>query len=184
MASRREFAAQARRSQHQDEVWVLEEGADDHVSQPFNAKGFVARVRVALRQAVRVDEIGRLDLGALVIDFDRRRVQLGGNDIRLTPGEFGLLVFLARQPNRVLPRRAILTALWGKSAIDHPERLWALMARLRKKIEPDPERPRYLLSDPWVGYRLFTGPDPPVAATVRRAERQRARALTRVCPEK
>ena len=168
-------------SHHQDRVSVLEEGADDYVSKPFNAEELMARVRVALRRVVSVADIGWLDLGALVIDFDRRRVRMGGSEIRLTPGEFGLLVFLARHPNRVLPRRAILTALWGKSAVDHPERLWALIARLRKKIEPDPGRPRYLLSDPWVGYRLFTGPDPPVAASVERAVRQRSRDFTRVC---
>jgi two-component system, OmpR family, KDP operon response regulator KdpE len=141
----------------------------------------MAPVRVALRRVASVDDTGWLDLGALVIDFDRRRVRLDGNEIRLTPGEFGLLVFLARHPNRVLPRRAILTAIWGKLAIDRPDRLWTLIKRLRKKIEPDPERPRYLLTDPWVGYRLVTEP---VTSTVKRAVRQRSRDLTQECSPK
>jgi two-component system KDP operon response regulator KdpE len=164
-------------SPFQDEV-SLEQGADDYVSKPFNAEELVARVRTALRRVASLDDTGLLDLGALAIDFDRRRIRLGGTEIRLTPGEFKLLVFLSRNPNRVLPRRTILTAIWGKHGINHPERLWALIARLRKKLEPDPERPRYLLSDPWVGYRLVTGPDQPGASTVKRAARQRSPDLT------
>ena len=92
--------------------------------------------------------------GDLVIDFDRRRVRVGSSEIRLTPKEFELLVYLARQPNRVIPHRSILMAIWGEHSIDHPEQLWALVTKVRRKIEPDPERPRYLLSEPWVGYRF------------------------------
>jgi two-component system, OmpR family, KDP operon response regulator KdpE len=152
----------------QDKVLALEQGADDYVSKPFNADVLLARVRVALRHVSILPDTGRLDRGTFVIDFDRRRVQLGPNEIRLTPKEFELLVFLARHPNRVLPHRAILTAIWGESAIDHPEQLWALVTKLRKKIEPEPERPRYLLSEPWVGYRLVTEPDQAAGAGVKR----------------
>jgi two-component system KDP operon response regulator KdpE len=147
------------RSGDQDKVSALEQGADDYVCKPFNSEELLARVRAALRRVASVPDTGRLDRGALVIDFDRRRVVLGGRDIRLTPKEFELLVFLARHPNRVLPHRTILMAIWGEHAIDRPEQLWALVTKLRKKIEPDPERPRYLLSEPWVGYRLATEPD-------------------------
>jgi two-component system KDP operon response regulator KdpE len=166
------------KSDYQDKVSALEQGADDYVSEPFNAEELVARVRLALRR-VASENTGCLDLGALVIDFDRRRVTVGGNKIRLTPSEFELLVLLARHPNHVLPRRGILTAIWGKPAIGRPERLWALIARLRRKIEPDPERPRYVLSDPWVGYRLVTEPDPPVASAVNRAVLQERAQKTR-----
>jgi two-component system KDP operon response regulator KdpE len=159
-------------SHYREEV-SLEQGADDYVSKPFNTEELLARVRGALRRVASLDDTGCLDLGALVIDFNRRRVRLGGNEIRLTPGEFKLLVLLSRNPNRIVPRRVILTAIWGKPGVNYPERLWALIARLRKKIEPDPERPRYLLSDPWVGYRLVTEPDPARAPTVERAVRQR-----------
>ena len=147
------------RSGDQDKVSALEQGADDYVCKPFNSQELLARVRAALRRGANVTETGRLDRGTLVIDFDRRRVLLGGQEIRLTPKEFELLVFLARHPNRVLPHRTILMAIWGEHAIDRPEQLWALVTKLRKKIEPDPERPRYLLSEPWVGYRLATEPD-------------------------
>jgi two-component system, OmpR family, KDP operon response regulator KdpE len=86
-------------------------------------------------------------------------VQVGANEIRLTPKEFDLLVHLARHPNRVLPHREILIAMWGEHAGDRPEQLWALVTKVRKKIEPDPDHPRYLLSEPWVGYQLVTEPE-------------------------
>lgn len=82
----------------------------------------------------------------------------GGDEIRLTPKEFELLSLLARHADRVLTHRAILKAVWGVNAVDQPEHLWVLMGQLRKKIEPDPTTPRYLISEPWVGYRLATDP--------------------------
>jgi two-component system, OmpR family, KDP operon response regulator KdpE len=81
---------------------------------------------------------------------------VGDREVRLTPKEFELIVYLARHPNRVMPHQAILTAIWGQYAVDHPEQLWALVTKVRRKIEPDPEHPRYLVSEPWVGYRLVT----------------------------
>ena len=151
------------KSGDQDKVSALEQGADDYVCKPFNADELLARVRVALRRVSSVTETGRLDRGMLVIDFDRRRIVVGPNEIRLTPKEFELLAFLARHPNRVMTHRAILMAIWGEYAIDRPEQLWALVTKLRRKIEPNPERPRYLLSEPWVGYRLATEAEPGVA---------------------
>ena len=146
----------------EDKVAALENGADDYITEPFSSDELLARVRVALRRAVNTSDTGRLDRGALVIDFDRRRVLVSGKEIRLTPKEFELLVYLARHPNRVIPHRMILTAIWGERAVDRPEQLWALVTKLRRKIEPDPERPRYLLSEPWVGYRLSTDSDEPL----------------------
>jgi two-component system, OmpR family, KDP operon response regulator KdpE len=84
----------------------------------------------------------------------------GREEIRLTPKEFELLSLLARNADRVLTHRTILKAVWGANAVDHPEHLWVLMGQLRKKIEPDPASPRYLISEPWVGYRLATDPAP------------------------
>ena len=143
----------------QDKVTALEQGADDYVSKPFSSDEFLARVRVALRRDFHASGTGRLDRGGLIIDFDRRRVLVGANEIRLTPKEFELLVYLARHPNRVLPHREILVAMWGERAADRPEQLWALVTKVRKKIEPDPDHPRYLLSEPWVGYQLVTEPE-------------------------
>jgi two-component system KDP operon response regulator KdpE len=100
-----------------------------------------------------------MHVGGLVIDFDRHRVLREGLEIRLTPKELELLTLLARNHDRVLTHRAILKAIWGGNAVEQPEHLWTLMSQLRKKIEPDPAQPRYLRSEPWVGYRFSTQDD-------------------------
>ena len=148
------------RSGDQDKVSALERGADDYVAKPFSSDELLARIRVALRRLGNASDTGRMQRGSLVIDFDLRRVHIGAREVRLTPKEFELLVYLARHPNRVVPHKAILLAIWGQHAVDRPEQLWALVTKLRRKIEPDPDRPRYLVSEPWVGYRLVTEADP------------------------
>jgi len=139
-----------------DKVNALEFGADDYVTKPFGAEELVARIRVALRRIASANDApgGRLRVGNLTIDYDRHRVLRGDDEIRLSPKEFDLLAFLAHNPDRVLTHRAILKAVWGSHAVNEPEHLWVLMGQLRKKIEPDPSKPRYLLSEPWVGYRF------------------------------
>lgn len=97
---------------------------------------------------------GQLTRGDLTIDFDRRRVYRGEVEIRLTPKEFDLLTLLVTHAGRVLTHRSILKAIWGTHGADQPEHLRVLMGQLRKKIEPDPTNPRYLLTEPWVGYRF------------------------------
>jgi two-component system KDP operon response regulator KdpE len=138
-----------------DKVASLDLGAEDYVTKPFGPEELLARIRVALRR-VQTDEsaTGRLQIGDLAIDYDRHRLLRGDEEIRLTPKEFDLLALLMRNPGRVLTHRTILKAIWGPNAVNQPEHLWVLMAQLRKKIEPDPAHPRYLLSEPWVGYRL------------------------------
>ena len=144
------------RSGEAEKVAALDIGADDYVTKPFGPEELLARIRVALR---RVLEAERVQVGDITIDFARHRVVRGDEEVRLTPKEFDLLVLLARHADRVLTHRAILKAIWGPNAVDQPEHLWVLMAQLRKKIEPDPGTPRYLLSEPWVGYRLVSGPE-------------------------
>ena len=105
------------------------------------------------------DKVAALDAGpivraGLVIDRDRFRVLRDGEEVRLTPKEFELLTYLAQHPGRVLTHRAILKAIWGPHATDQPEHLRVLVGSLRKKIEPDPSSPRYILTEPWVGYRF------------------------------
>ena len=141
-----------------DKVNALDLGADDYVTKPFGPEELLARIRVALRRVMSDEgtEKGLLRAGDLTIDYDRRRVLRGDMEIRLTPKEFELLSMLARNHNRVLTHRAILKEIWGTSAVEQPEHLWTLVAQLRKKIEPDPSNPRYLLSEPWVGYRFVT----------------------------
>jgi len=92
--------------------------------------------------------------GDLIIDRERFRVLRNGEEVRLTPKEFELLTFLAQHPGRVLTHRAILKAIWGVNAVDQPEHLRVLVGALRKKIEPNPSTPKYILTEPWVGYRF------------------------------
>ena len=143
-----------------DKVQALDLGADDYVTKPFGPEELLARIRVALRRVIGEsdEETGILRAGALTIDYDRRRVIREGVEIRLTPKELELLSLLARNHDRVLTHRAILKAVWGPNAVEQPEHLWTLVAQLRKKLEPDPASPKYLLSEPWVGYRFVAEP--------------------------
>lgn len=144
-----------------DKVAALDAGADDYVTKPFGAEELLARVRAALRRGDAAPVAsGEIVRGDLTIDLDRRRVIRGGGEIRLTPKEFELLVLLAQHAGRVLTHRAILKAIWGPHATEQPEHLRVLIAGLRKKIEPDPSQPRYLLTEPWVGYRFSAGDEP------------------------
>lgn len=142
-----------------DKVNALDLGADDYVTKPFGPEELLARVRVALRRVMSEEatESGLLRAGDLTIDYDRRRVLRGNNEIRLTPKELDLLTLLVRNRDRVLTHRAILKAIWGANAVEQPAHLWTLVAQLRRKIEPDLSNPRYLLSEPWVGYRFASG---------------------------
>ena len=141
-----------------DKVQALDLGADDYVTKPFGPEELLARIRVALRRIPSDDrtESGVLRAGDLTIDYDRRRIVRGEAEIRLTPKEFELLSLLARNHDRVLTHRTILKTIWGANAVEQPEHLWTLIGQLRKKIEPDPATPRYLISEPWVGYRFVT----------------------------
>ena len=102
---------------------------------------------------------GLLRRGSLTIDFDRRRVTLDRIEIQLTPKEFDLLSFLAQYPNRVLTRSAIISSVWGNESAVNPEQLWALVNKLRRKLEPNPSLPRYILTVPWVGYQFAVDPE-------------------------
>jgi two-component system KDP operon response regulator KdpE len=141
-----------------DKVNAFDLGADDYVTKPFGPEELLARIRVALRRVMsdEKNETGQFRAGDITIDYDRRRVVRGDADIRLTPKEFDLLSLLARNHDRVLTHRAILKAIWGPNAVEQPEHLWTLVAQLRRKLERDPSAPRYLLSEPWVGYRFST----------------------------
>jgi two-component system KDP operon response regulator KdpE len=138
-----------------DKVSALDAGADDYVTKPFGAEELLARIRAALRRTdSRSATAGPIVRGELVIDRERFRVFRDGEEVRLTPKEFELLTFLAQHPGRVLTHRAILKAIWGPHATDQPEHLRVLVGSLRKKIEPNPSSPKYILTEPWVGYRF------------------------------
>lgn len=144
------------RGAEKDKVMALDSGADDYVTKPFAPEELMARVRAALRRSLGREGVlhGQLTRGDLTIDFDRRRIHRGERELRLTPKEFELLTLLVTHAGRVLTHRTILKAIWGTHGIDQPEHLRVLMGQLRKKIEPDPAHPRYLLTEPWVGYRF------------------------------
>jgi two-component system KDP operon response regulator KdpE len=143
------------RGEESDKVAALDDGADDYVTKPFGTEELMARIRVALRRLEPPGAPeGQIAVGDLIIDRDRRRVLRDGDEIRLTPKEFELLLFFAQRPGRVLTHRAILKAIWGPHAVDQPEHLRVLVGSLRRKIERDPTRPKYLLTEPWVGYRF------------------------------
>jgi two-component system KDP operon response regulator KdpE len=158
-ASRVPIIVLSARGAETDKVNALDLGADDYVTKPFGPEELLARIRVALRRVASEEdmETGQFRAGDLTIDYDRRRVLRQETEIRLTPKEFELLSLLAHNHDRVLTHRSILKAIWGPIAVEQTEHLWTLVAQLRKKIEPDPANPQYLMSEPWVGYRFATG---------------------------
>jgi two-component system KDP operon response regulator KdpE len=138
-----------------DKVSALDAGADDYVTKPFGAEELLARIRATLRRVENPSPPSEpIVRGDLVIDRERFRVLRDGEEVRLTPKEFELLTFLAQHPGRVLTHRTILKAVWGSHAVDQPEHLRVLVGALRKKIEPNPSSPKYILTEPWVGYRF------------------------------
>jgi len=138
-----------------DKVRALDVGADDYMTKPFGAEELLARIRVALRRSDAAPPASEpIVRGGLTIDRERFRVLRHGEDVRLTPKEFELLTYLAQRPGRVLTHRTILKAIWGPNAVDQPEHLRVLVGALRKKIEPNPSAPQYILTEPWVGYRF------------------------------
>jgi two-component system KDP operon response regulator KdpE len=148
------------RTAEAEKVEALDSGADDYVTKPFGSEELLARIRVALRRVFNDAHhpSGQMKYGALLIDYDRHAVFHADVPVRLTPKEFELLALLARNPGRVLTHRAILRALWGPNAIDQMDHLWTLVRQLRRKIEPHPASPIYLVSEYGIGYR-FAVPD-------------------------
>jgi two-component system KDP operon response regulator KdpE len=143
------------RGREQDKVLVLDAGADDYVTKPFGTEELLARIRVALRHAAgRGEESPTIVLGDLVIDLERRVVTLAGAEVHLTPIEYKILALLARHVGKVVTHTQLLSEIWGPRATQHTHYLRVHMAQLRRKIEVTPARPRYLLTEPGVGYRL------------------------------
>ena len=137
------------RSAEADKVAALDAGADDYVTKPFGVGELTARIRVALRHAA-----GTLRFGNIEVDLERRLVRADGKDVHLTPIEFRLLGCLAKHAGMVLTHRHLLREVWGPSYVDQAHYLRIYMKQLRHKLEPDPARPRFLLTETGVGYRL------------------------------
>ena len=144
------------RDSEQDKVAALDAGADDYITKPFSTPELLARIRAALRRMPSSPEGGAqsVNLGDIEINLATRRVIANGRETRLTPKEFGLLQYMLANPNVPIPHGRLLQAVWGPDYGDQVEYLRVFMNQLRKKIEPNPAEPRYLLTEPWVGYRF------------------------------
>jgi len=144
------------KGEERSKVEALDSGADDYVTKPFGIEELMARVRAALRRRPASTEPApsSFEAGDFKVDLDTRRVLIDGREVRLTPKEFDLFVYLAQRPNRVIPHASLLEAVWGEASQEQPEYLRVFMGQLRKKLEPDPANPKYLVTEPWVGYRF------------------------------
>ena len=142
------------KGEERTKVEALDSGADDYVTKPFGIDELLARVRAALRRSGGETEMASFEAGEFRIDLEGRRGPARGNEVRLTPKEVELFVYMARHPNRVLTHAVLLEAVWGEASQEQPEYLRVFMGQLRKKLEPDPGNPRYLVTEPWVGYRF------------------------------
>jgi two-component system KDP operon response regulator KdpE len=139
-------------------VEALDLGADDYITKPFGMGELLARVRATLRRSPAPSpETTVIEEGDFCVDLESREVKVEGKEIRLSPKEFDLLVFFIRNSGKVLTHRKLLAKIWGGNYTDQTEYLRVFVRHLRKKIEPDPAKPRYILTDPWVGYRFLPG---------------------------
>ncbi len=140
-------------------VEALDAGADDYITKPFSVNELLARVRAALRRSAVKEEAGMplIEAGDFRIDIPGRSVTVKGRDVRLTPKEFDLLVYMARNPGKVLTHRALLAAVWGANSVEQPEYLRVFVGHLRKKLEPEENSRPYIITEPWVGYRFDPG---------------------------
>jgi two-component system KDP operon response regulator KdpE len=146
------------RDQERQKIEALDAGADDYITKPFSMNELLARVRANLRRTPKAAEASEIvDVGDFHIDLATRTVVVAGRELKLTPKEFDLLLYLSQHPHRVIPHRTLLAAIWGANSTEQPEYLRVFIGQLRKKVEPDPAEPRYLLTERWVGYRFEPG---------------------------
>jgi len=155
------------RNAERDKVLALDAGADDYVVKPFGMEELLARIRASLRRHAPVDTLAPFVTKDLTIDFSSRQLTVRGRDVHLTPKEFDVLKYLVADIGKPLSHRRLLQAVWGPEYGEETENLRVVINQLRKKIESDPARPKYILTEPWVGYR-FQAPKPAAAKTAPR----------------
>jgi two-component system, OmpR family, KDP operon response regulator KdpE len=151
------------KGQERTKVQALDAGADDYVTKPFGMGELLARVRANLRRlpTPEPEQGGVTEKGDFRIDLDAHTVTVRDREVKLTPKEFELISYFARHSGKVITHRALLSAVWGGNSAEQIEYLRVFVGQLRKKIEADPSSPRYILTDPWVGYRFEPGPAAP-----------------------
>jgi two-component system, OmpR family, KDP operon response regulator KdpE len=144
------------RHEEEEKVEALDAGADDYVTKPFGKHELLARIRAALRRSPVSPNAGPRTFvsGDLEIDFEARKIRSGKKNVRLTPKEFDLLRYLVSHAGKPVPHRELLQAVWGPDYGDQTDYLRVFITHLRKKIEPNPAKPQYILTDPWLGYRF------------------------------
>jgi len=145
------------KGEEKTKVEALDLGADDYVTKPFGVRELLARVRASLRRAVALTpelESTVLTAGDFQIDLETRKVVVADREVHLTPKEFDLLVYFVKHSGKVLTHRTLLAAIWGGNYVEQNEYLRVFVGNLRKKLEPDPAHPRYILTEPWIGYRF------------------------------
>ncbi len=149
------------RGEEQMKVEALDAGADDYVTKPFGMDELLARIRAALRRAPEphADNAAStvLEEGDFRVDLEAYSVTVKGHEVHLTPKEYDLLIYMIRHNGKVLTHRALLVAAWGGNYVEQTEYLRVFIGQLRKKIEADPATPRYILTEPWIGYRFNPG---------------------------
>jgi two-component system KDP operon response regulator KdpE len=157
------------RNAERDKVMALDAGADDYVVKPFGIEELVARIRAALRRYAPGDAIPTFIAKDLTIDFENRRVIVRGRDVHLTPKEFDVLRHLVANLGKPMSHRRLLQSVWGPEYGEETENLRVVINQLRKKIESDPARPKYILTEPWVGYRFLAPKGTPSKSASRKS---------------
>jgi two-component system, OmpR family, KDP operon response regulator KdpE len=142
------------RERENDKISALDAGADDYVTKPFGIGELLARMRVALRRSVQETPEPVYQIDALKVDLPKRRVTVEGKEVQLTPTEYDVLKLLVTHAGKVLTHRQMLSQIWGETYLEQPHILRVTISNLRHKLEPEPERPRYILTEPGVGYRF------------------------------
>ena len=147
------------RGEERSKIEALDSGADDYITKPFSTGELLARVRAALRRAPASppERQTKIEAGDFRIDVDAHSVRVAEREVRLTPKEFDVLLYMAQHPHKVLTHRAILNAVWGSNSMEQNEYLRVFVGQLRKKLEPNASSPKYILTEPWVGYRFEPG---------------------------
>lgn len=145
------------RGQEKDKITALDSGADDYIAKPFGVGELLARIRAALRRSYSIGKDNKaLRFGQVEIDTDKRSVKVNGEEVHLTPNEYRLLQVFIRHRGKVLTQQQLLSEVWGPNHLDQAQYLRVYVAQLRRKLEPDPARPKHLQTEPGVGYRLLT----------------------------